>query len=232
MSEASSIIYGIYTCPKYQDRTSAVRDTWFKQIPKDAVALFVVSDEGNEARVEGQTLYLDCPEGYEYLTSRTCHFIRFCIEHFEFEYIFKMDDDTYLNVPRFLNFQKTGDYIGRFVGRPDRDCDRTWHYGKFSNPSLEKPFEGTFITRWAAGGDGYLLNRKAADSFVLHSGDILESELRQPAYCGYEDKMVADVLSKDDSIITQNAPLGSFGTVHPLTPLAMRALHAQFKPQS
>ena len=229
MPERKTVIIGIFTCPKYQDREQAVRETWFQDIPEGSIAFFVVSDEGREARLEGDILYLDCPEGYEFLPVKTWHFIKYCLEHFDFEYIFKADDDSYVNLPVFGEFRKSGDYIGRFTGGSNELMARTWHYGKFTDRSLEKPYSGKYIKDWAAGGDGYFLNRKAATIFVQNAVNIVESELLDHAYCGWEDKMVGDVLSADPSIIEQNAPLGAFGAIHPANPLAMRMIHAQFK---
>ena len=225
----SEIIVGVFTCPKYRDRENAVRETWFSDIPETYTALFVVSDEGKEARVEKDTLFLNCPEGYEYLPIKTWQFLKYCLEHFNFNYIFKTDDDSYVNMSAFKSFQKSGDYIGRFAGASAEHMARTWHYGKFNDRSLEKPYSGIFIRDWAAGGDGYFLSRRAATKFVNDAAGIVQAELLEPTYCGWEDKMVGDVLSTDPNIIVQKTPLGAFGSIHPADPLAMRMIHVQVK---
>lgn len=223
------LIIGVYTCPKYSNRQKAVCNTWFKEIPDHITALFVMSDPGRPARIEGNTLFLDCPEGYEFLTVKTFRFVEFCLTHFDFEYIFKADDDTYLDILSFLQFKKQGDYIGRMVGSSDKDIDRTWHFGKFAESSLEKPYQGKFIAKWAAGGDGYFLSRRAAEFFNQHAKNLVNAELESPDYCGYEDKFVGDILSTKPELISQNAPLASFGSIHPATPTAMLALHQYSK---
>ena len=68
MTENQKIICGVYTCEKYRNRALAIQATWFKPFREKYTAFFVESDEGNDARIEGHTLYLDCPEGYEYLS--------------------------------------------------------------------------------------------------------------------------------------------------------------------
>jgi hypothetical protein len=229
MTDNQKIICGVYTCEKYRNRVQAVQDTWLKPFREKYYTVFVESDEGKDARVEGNTLYLNCPEGYEYLAVKTYHFVKYCLKHFEFDYVFKVDDDTYINITAFEKFSKTGDYIGCFVPVIGSNIDRTWHFGKFLNSSLEKPYAGPFIAKWAAGGDGYFLSRKAAKIFVDKATEVVNSELVEPASCGWEDKMVGDILASEADLIRQNSPLGSFGTIHPVSPRVMHAIHAQLK---
>jgi hypothetical protein len=220
-----SLIVGILTCPKYKRRMQAVRETWLKALPPEITVLFLLGDQGSPSRIEGDVLYLNCPEGYEFIPAKTYFFAEFCLRNFQFQYLFKADDDTYVNVPQFLKFKKRGDYIGRFTGGPGNKIDRTWHYGKYSRPELEKPFAGEFIAPWAAGGDGYFLSRKAANYLIESGRSVIESELLDPFYCGYEDMLVGNILSQSSDLVRQDSDIGEFGTIHPATPTAMRAIH-------
>lgn len=57
---------------------------------------------------------------------KTYHFIKYCLDHYDFEYIFKVDDDAYVHMQAFNNFVRTGDYIGTFAGATSHrqfNCD-------------------------------------------------------------------------------------------------------------
>ena len=70
-----------------------------KSISKNITVIFVYGRPGCKPNLEGDNLYLDCPEAYEKLSEKVYQFYDYCMQNFEFDYIFKTDDDS---VPEYV----------------------------------------------------------------------------------------------------------------------------------
>ena len=216
------LIIGVYTCPKFANRQKAIEATWFRDIPNYIKALFVRGDPGGVPRLEGSTLYLDCPEAYEKLAEKTHKFFKYCSDNFEFQYIFKTDDSSYIDLEKFLQLDKQGgDYIGFFDKSQDPNIDRTWHYGKCSDKSYEVPYKGHFVCSWARGG-GYFVSQKASRILVEKTFRVFENEL-------YEDKMVGEALTRDERLKVVDVPFYEMGVLKPMPHNIMHYVHSVLK---
>ncbi len=179
------IIVGIMSCQAADERQSAVRRTWLRTTP-DCETMFFVGRPGRPPSLEGDTLYLDCSDWYEDLPAKTLAFLRYCLEHFQFDYIFKCDDDTYVDLQKLVRMPFLGaDYVGHRYDDPR--WSRSYHVGKCHNPALNVPTTEPKIGPWMMGGPGYWLSRRAAQMVVEFMPGLLASRR-------YEDKAVADAL--------------------------------------
>ena len=202
------------TCPKYGHHVNGIRKSWLKSLPSNIRVLFVYGQSGRQARMEEDSLYVDCPEAYEKLPQKVHLFFEYCDNNFDYDYIFKTDDDSYIDMERFLSFDTQGaDYIGRIQGMEDSAVTRTWHYGKCTDKSYEVPYSGEYIGDWARGG-GYFLSRKAISILIPRTAKSFSNEL-------FEDKMVGDALCNDDQISIVNTSYQSMGVTNPMTPSEM-----------
>lgn len=129
---------GICSAHRYPDRREAVRQTWLCQLPPDVAALFFIGAGGrcNEPGV----VALPVPDDYQQLSAKVHCFYRYALEHYEFDYLFKCDDDTYVHAERLSK-----------LPRPDVDL----------LGSNELALQG-----FASGGAGYLLSRKMVEHLV------------------------------------------------------------------
>lgn len=215
MKNKQRLLIGIYTCPKFSDRVQGVRDTWLKLIPDNVRVLFVFGRPNQKALIEGDCLYLDCPEAYEKLPEKTLAFLKYCSTNLEFDYIFKTDDDTYIDMEKFVSFDtKEGDYIGQFTNPPQGKFNRTWHFGKCTDKSLEVPDESEFICPWATGG-GYFLSPKAVDLAIERTAQTVAKSM-------FEDKMIGEALTLDPDLKVVRSEFSRIGVLNPLSPGDMR----------
>lgn len=179
------IIVGILSCQMEQERQRAVRATWARQYP-DVSCLFLVGRPGRPPEVVGDILYLDCPDWYEDLPKKTRAFVRYALQHLPFDYLFKCDDDTYVDLAKLQAADLGGvDYAGFCYG-PAR-WDRRYHFGKCYDKRREVETTEPFLGPWMCGGAGYWLSRKAAAIIAADPDGLLGSRL-------YEDKAVSDTL--------------------------------------
>jgi predicted O-methyltransferase YrrM len=132
------ILIGICSAHRYPDRRQAVRETWLGQLPPDVAALFFIGAGGpcNEPGV----VALPVSDDYQQLSAKVHCFYRYALEHYEFDYLFKCDDDTYVHAERLSK-----------LPRPDVDL--------LGSNELER--EG-----FASGGAGYLLSRNMVEHLV------------------------------------------------------------------
>jgi len=110
------------------------------------------------------TLALPCQDDYRHLPHKTRLFAQWALQRKDWDYLFKCDDDTYISMPRFLDYDPAGrDYIGA-----------EWRPG----------------AGYGSGGAGYFLSRLAA-GYVAEFGGSYSLDSYPP---GAEDMIVGALL--------------------------------------
>lgn len=94
-----NILVGICSAQKYYERRKAVRETWLKHPQKGVECLFFLGGEVPEDEKK-DTVGLDAPDSYIGLPAKVLAFFRYALEHYEFDWLFKCDEDTYLDLSR------------------------------------------------------------------------------------------------------------------------------------
>jgi Galactosyltransferase len=140
-SEArAKILIGICSCDRFRDRRSAVRETWLRTLPFGIRVLFFSGDA--KATDEPGLVSLPVQDTYEHLAGKVHCFYRYALEHYDFEYLFKCDDDTYVRPERLCALPRSGvDFLG----------------------SME------VLRGYAQGGAGYLMSRPMVKHFASQS---------------------------------------------------------------
>jgi hypothetical protein len=133
--ERARIVVGVLSGKNEHERREACRKTWMGDFYRAGVpSFFLVGNQ--EQQVHNDMLYLHCPDDYGSLPQKTRGFCNFALKKYDFDYLFKCDDDTYVQVERFVQYDPMGrDYIG-------------------VDPTGEDTFN--------SGGAGYFLSRRAA----------------------------------------------------------------------
>lgn len=208
------LIIGIYTCPKFTVRANGIRNTWLKLLPENIRVLFVFGRPGESPSLEGDCLFLDCEEAYEKLPYKSHAFYEYCYKNLDFDYILKIDDDTYLDLGQFLGFDKQGaDYVGQFRDSPLKDRGKTWHYGKCTDKSYEVPDDAEFVCGWATGG-GYFLSKKAVGILIKKTSVTHQNYI-------FEDRMVGEALTLHPDVKVMSTSFSEIGVINPLLPKDM-----------
>jgi hypothetical protein len=213
----TSLLIGILACDKYEQRAGSIRDTWLPLVPDNYRVVFAYGRPGEPPSIEGDRLYLDCPEAYEMLPRKVHAFLEYASSHLEFDYLFKTDDDTYLDLQRFIGFDlHSADYVGQFreMPVPVPEIGKTWHYGKCTDKSYEVPYERPFVCPWATGG-GYFLSRRAVDVAWRRTAETFRDHL-------FEDVMIGEALVGDPELTAMTCLFSDMGVINPLLPKDMR----------
>jgi hypothetical protein len=135
----------VVSSERYCERRKRCRRLWTHGVcgRADVVLRFFVGGGVDGTCVsdsEPDTVALACADDYPHLPQKTMHVLRWFLEHYEFEYLFKCDDDTYVRPERLLGaLPPAHEYCGWGVNRSFADAPEV-----------------------ASGGAGYLLSRRAA----------------------------------------------------------------------
>lgn len=93
------ILVGICSCLKYPEKREAVRKTWMAHAREGIECSFFV---GGGQAIDGEidTIAVAADDSYGFLPAKVIAFFRHALEHFEFDWLFKCDDDTYVALDR------------------------------------------------------------------------------------------------------------------------------------
>ena len=121
-------------------RVEAVRNTWAKYMPPHTNAdLKFFYGRGSDRTPLADEVFLDVPDDYISLPKKVQAIFQYAVEH-DYDYVFKGDDDTFIYVDRLLGSDyQDYDYLGFCTDDPA--CHES--------------------VRYASGGSGYWLSRKA-----------------------------------------------------------------------
>lgn len=93
------ILAGICSAQGLELRRNAVRETWLKRRQAGIECLFFLGGEV-AAHERHDTVGLDAPDTYHELPAKVLAFYRYGLEHYDFGWIYKCDDDTYVDLAR------------------------------------------------------------------------------------------------------------------------------------
>lgn len=133
------ILVGICSAHGYYERRKAVRETWLKHPQEGVECLFFLGGDVPERERE-DTVGLDAADSYIDLPAKVLAFFRYALEHYEFDWLFKCDEDTYLDLSRLPELADP-------------------QYGIIGDVLLER-------RNSPSGGAGYLLKREIVERIV------------------------------------------------------------------
>jgi len=194
-------IFGIFLCPKENDRIKAIEKTWLPRKLKNDLVFYVYGTNDNSpARLEGRKLYVPCVESYETLAEKTYEFFKYCSLNIDFNYIIKMDSDIYVdnrckNLIKSLDtyFKDGYNYCGKFV---TGECGNRKHHYNLVPKELRKEYEGKFPLKWAQ-GHCYMLGKDTVD-FIASIDKTKIPELKLDVM--YEDAMIGTILENNKNV--------------------------------
>jgi len=106
----------------------------------------------NDELALGDMVFLNFIDTYENLSQKTMHLCKWATENYDFDYMAKMDDDTFLRLDRFVDFLiKNGSLSKFYAGKshPKWTPTRDPNISKWA--VTEKEFPGTKGPAWVQG---------------------------------------------------------------------------------
>lgn len=129
------ILVAICTHRGNSSAREGVRDSWLRDLPEGIDVMFFMGGK-EPTSSDGDLLVLKVDDTYDGLPKKVHALFRYALEHREFDYLFKCDDDTYVVLERLQEIvNRNHDLVG----------DSNLRIG------------------WPCGGAGYMLSRKAVE---------------------------------------------------------------------
>ncbi|XSG84597.1 MAG: glycosyltransferase family 2 protein [Methylohalobius sp. ZOD2] len=186
----------VYSCRKYLDsRVEAIRQTWIRDLKRRGIPYLIAVGDGEDT-IEGDILGLAVSDQYEDLPKKTLKLIDWVLDHTDFQYLYKIDDDCYLSVARFFDALSYRQhlYYGRIIERSLGSMDRSWHQPKSRTPHAQKVLDKSpEPSIYADGGGGYALSRLAMSELRRLRRTVEGQRLLDVSLM--EDKLVGDLLA-------------------------------------
>ena len=190
-----SLVIFVMSAPANKERRLVIRKTWALNLPKTVKVLFVLGIKylpyGNktmltEERKLNQDLIVlpNLVDSYKQLTMKVIESMKWIMEHIAFDYLFKVDDDTFVRVNELLN-------------RLQWKSTERLYWGFFNNGS-EIARKG----KWAEPNQ-YICDRYV--SYALGGGYVLSNDL--VAYIVDNSDKLKKFVNEDVSVGTWLAPL-------------------------
>lgn len=189
----SNLVICIITCRKYLDKQNAIRDTWLKEAKKKNINYYFVIGHSDKSVIVDDILYVNSGDYYEDLPMKMYALIKFIYDNTDFKYIWKIDDDCYVNINNINNIEfDKHNYYGKLIERSGNKnkFDKKWHFNKCHSKILNKtPAIKGYICDWYGGGYGYFLSKNSM-KIIIKNLNLFYNEI-------YEDKCIGEILFKN-----------------------------------
>lgn len=152
------IIICVLSCAKNENRRKTIRETWLKGC--EIEYYFFIGDK--ESQDKENVINLDCDDGYKGCAEKQLKILEYCYNNIEFDYLFQCDDDTYVVIDKFEQYQ--------FV-------DNIEYLGF---PLITHKFN------YAHGGAGFFLNKNSINKILSNNklNEILKKHTFSDAFIG------------------------------------------------
>ena len=140
-----NILVGICSCTGAANRRKACRETWLSH-PQEGVVCRFFLGRRTPLPNEPDVVALWVEDDYRHLPAKGLAFYQYALEHYDFDWLFKCDDDTWLALDRLESL-----------------CDG--RYDLVGDMSLAD-------RGFPSGGAGYLMSRALVEGIVAHGGRV------------------------------------------------------------
>jgi hypothetical protein len=188
--EEKKYILLIMNCKKYRDKALYQKKTWLQNLPEDTIYFHVIGDEKMHLNykfdLENNILFLRVADDYNSLPKKVIAAYDAVLLTYNFEYIFKTDDDQILVKPHFFNILSSiltkkfpkSDY-GGYIVSVDKPYLSQYHK---IHPELPK-YIPILETKYCSGRFYYL--SKDAIIFLTYQKDKIKKEVLEDYAIGY-----------------------------------------------
>ena len=201
-------VYLIYTCNKYEYRVKILNNHYKQNVKSPDVYFFVIGNSHTDY-VYDNMIYLNCGDLYENLPHKVVMSFIFCVTNFNFEKIFKIDDDIFINFNKIreLNFTETKyNYFGKQTPPTSQLVGNRWHINKLSKnnkynktvaPNFMFPFNRTQLFYYPCGGF-YIISKHNCElifDYYEQNSNFVKNHI-------YEDILIYKILSENNIMPT------------------------------
>jgi len=108
----AKIILATTTCQKFLYKIDTIKKSWLYN-SSNIKHLFFTG--GNEEKKVDNLITLKCNDDYHYLTQKTRKMFEYCLQNEEFDYIVKTNDDSFVDMEKFIATDYTSYDYGGYI---------------------------------------------------------------------------------------------------------------------
>ena len=170
------ILVAVMTTQGAIERQQAISRTWAKLLPNDTEIVFFAGG-ASELKRAGKKLLLSCSDTDD--AEKMQAFLEYAVQHYQFDYVFKCNDDCYVNVQRLV------------------DCGYR-QYDYYGNP----PSGSQWDKAPYADTNAYFLSRRCAQ--LVADSDIGEPVVKEHERGHSEGILIGDILRQSQISLVVN----------------------------
>jgi hypothetical protein len=199
----------------------SARETWAQWADPCAARFWFLLGDAPATSVNGDILYLNVSEGYNKISLKVLHALRWLVERqpLAFRYVLKTDDDSFVCVGGMLRMLRAASPSPLYAGKPN------WQHTRIFSSRLDhKWYDRSYIDTFGRSeygdyhmGVGYLLGTRLASAVVqtAHRLGVLENASRVP---GVEDAWIG-ALARATGLLAERRSLHD--SREPTIPIAL-----------
>lgn len=110
------VIVAVLSCCKYKDKRDAIRATWKPDLPDNVECLFYVG--AGTCEKSNDLIQVPYADDYDNVPGKQLMFYRWLLVNYDFEWLFQVDDDTYVAPDRVTMYlDSRADMVGYMFSR-------------------------------------------------------------------------------------------------------------------
>jgi hypothetical protein len=162
---------------------------------KNKIDFLIILGGESDNFIKDNFLYLNCEDSYEMLHQKMYLAYTFLYKTIK-KNILKIDDDSFLDINKFLNYKFNSDIEGFIF--PGNFCNYSYHENKVSDTRFKQKISDTNLDPYLfCMGGGYFLNRKALKYIIKNAPNTVEFNNHLSFKKGREDRMIGQSFSKN-----------------------------------
>jgi hypothetical protein len=199
----------IISCQKNLSKLNFLRQTWLKEAKKNNIEYRIFVGGASNTDKNNDVVFLNVDDSYESLRKKSIEAFNFSVKNFNFDYLLKIDDDTFVDIEELQKINLTTNYIGwkSSLNKHKKHLEKYKNY--MIQRALRKNLNHYYFEKIDknfnyAVGAFYFLKRELLKEILILSekDDIFNSILQEDIAIGYLcDKLSAtltDIKSKFD----------------------------------
>jgi hypothetical protein len=193
-----NLFVGIVTCNKNLSKIDYLRKTWVKKLISNNINYKFFVGRGSTSILPDDVVALDVEDDYESLKQKTIGIIDYAIKNYNFDYLLKVDDDTFIDVDNLIKIDfNNKDYIGWFSCLKTHKRLLKNYIDYMTKRKLRKNLDHSYIDKinfdltYAIGGY-YLLNKRIAPLVLqtLSNNSLCNEILQEDISTGYACNLI------------------------------------------
>lgn len=220
----------IISCNKNLAKLNSLRNTWIKDLKKHGIdyRFFI----GNKTETKhNDVVCLDVDDSYEGLRVKSIESFKYCLQNFNFDYLLKVDDDTFVDIDELVKLKNISEYTGWLSSLEKHKQHLKLYTNYMKCRSLRKDLNHEYFKKiknnfYYAVGAFYFIRKDLLEKIIemSYSDLVFKTILQEDISIGYLANKLK-IIPKDISSKFSWYQISNNTFFHPIHTLLFKDLH-------